>query len=56
MIPIASALFIIAELLRIPEIVADARGKGFGDHELEEAMPQAADRVAAGSSSIHDGR
>lgn len=55
-IPIASALFIIAELLRMPEIVADARGKGFGDHEIEEVMPQAADRIAVDPPSTHDGR
>jgi TRAP-type C4-dicarboxylate transport system permease small subunit len=36
-IPIASVLFIIAELLRLPDIVRSARGKGFIDHELEEA-------------------
>ena len=36
-IPIASVLFIIAELLRLPDIVRSARGKDFIDHELEEA-------------------
>ena len=36
-IPIASVLFIIAELLRLPDILRSARGKGFIDHELEEA-------------------
>ncbi|WP_311065284.1 TRAP transporter small permease [Halomonas sp. DWK9] len=36
-IPIASVLFIIAELLRLPDILKSARGKGFIDHELEEA-------------------
>ncbi|GHD53515.1 TRAP transporter small permease [Vreelandella hamiltonii] len=35
-IPIASVLFIIAELLRLPDILKSARGKGFVDHELEE--------------------
>lgn len=36
-IPIGSALFIIAELLRLPDIIESARGDGFIDHELEEA-------------------
>lgn len=36
-IPIGSALFIIAQLLRLPEVMASARGAGFIDHELEEA-------------------
>lgn len=37
-IPIASGLFIIAELLRLPEIMRAARGHGFEDHELKEAL------------------
>lgn len=36
-IPIGAALFIIAELLRLPEVIESARGAGFVDHELEEA-------------------
>ncbi len=36
-IPIGSALFIIAQLLRLPEVIESARGAGFIDHELEEA-------------------
>lgn len=36
-IPVASVLFIIAELLRLPDVLKSARGKGFVDHELEEA-------------------
>lgn len=36
-IPIGSALFIIAQLLRLPEVIESARGAGFVDHELEEA-------------------
>lgn len=36
-IPIGSALFIIAQLMRLPEVIASARGAGFIDHELEEA-------------------
>lgn len=37
-IPIAAVLFIIAELLRLPEVIEAARGKGFEDHELKEAL------------------
>lgn len=37
-IPIASVLFIIAELLRLPEVIEAARGRGFEDHELKEAL------------------
>lgn len=37
-IPVASALFIIAELLRLPEVIEAARGSGFEDHELKEAL------------------
>lgn len=36
-IPIGSALFIIAQILRLPEVIESARGAGFVDHELEEA-------------------
>lgn len=37
-IPIGAALFIIAEALRLPEVIRDARGGGFEDHELKEAL------------------
>ncbi|MCQ4326750.1 C4-dicarboxylate ABC transporter permease [Stutzerimonas stutzeri] len=36
-LPIGSALFILAELLRLPEVIESAKGDGFVDHELEEA-------------------
>ena len=36
-IPVGAALFILAELLRLPEVIESARGDGFIDHELEEA-------------------
>lgn len=36
-IPIGAVLFIIAELLRLPEVIKSAKGAGFVDHELEEA-------------------
>ncbi len=37
-IPITAILFIIAELLRLPDVLAAARGGGFEDHELKEAL------------------
>lgn len=37
-IPIGAVLFMIAEALRLPKILADARGHGFIDHELEDAL------------------
>jgi len=36
-LPIGSALFILAELLHLPEVIESAKGDGFVDHELEEA-------------------
>lgn len=36
-IPIGAVLFIIAELLRLPDVMKAAKGDGFMDHELEEA-------------------
>ena len=37
-IPIGGALFVLAELLRLPELLREARGAGFVDHELKEAL------------------
>jgi TRAP-type C4-dicarboxylate transport system permease small subunit len=37
-IPIGAVLFMIAEAMRLPEIIRDARGEGFADHELKEAL------------------
>ena len=37
-IPIASALFILAELLRLPVLIAEARRGPLVDHELQEAL------------------
>ncbi|MEP9351633.1 TRAP transporter small permease [Xanthobacter sp. KR7-225] len=37
-LPIASVLIIIAELLRLPEMIHAARTHGFEDHELKEAL------------------
>ena len=41
-IPIGGALFIVAELLSLPEVLRQARGRGLADHELApvaEASP-----------------
>ncbi len=37
-IPIASALFVVAELLRLPELVREARRGPLVDHELQVAL------------------
>jgi len=37
-IPVGAVLFIIAELLRLPEVLRDARGRGFVDIEIKEAL------------------
>ena len=41
-IPIGAALFIIAEALRLPKLLRDARGAGFLDTEAIEAMSHGA--------------
>ncbi|HZS63510.1 MAG TPA: TRAP transporter small permease subunit [Xanthobacteraceae bacterium] len=41
-IPIGAALFVVAELLRLPQVLRDARGRGFVDAEFLEAISQAA--------------
>jgi len=46
-IPITAVLFIVAELLRLPEVIAAARASGFVDHELQEALQGAAPAPAA---------
>ena len=38
-IPIGAVLFMIAELLRLPDVIKSALGDGFVDHELEEVLP-----------------
>ena len=40
-IPIGAVLFIIAELLRLPVVLRDARRGGFVDSELQEALEHA---------------
>ena len=37
-IPIASLLFVIAELLRLPELLREARRGPLLDHEIKEAL------------------
>jgi TRAP-type C4-dicarboxylate transport system permease small subunit len=41
-IPIGAALFIVAEALRFPSIMRDARGRGFTDTETLEAISHGA--------------
>jgi C4-dicarboxylate transporter, DctQ subunit len=41
-IPIGAALFVIAEALRLPKVLRDARGSGFIDTEAIEAMSHGA--------------
>ncbi len=41
-IPIGAALFLVAEALRIPNVLRDARGHGFLDTEAIEAMSHGA--------------
>lgn len=41
-IPVGAALFIIAQLLSLPEVLRQARGAGIVDHELEPAHAAAA--------------
>ncbi|ERJ19543.1 tripartite ATP-independent periplasmic transporter DctQ component protein [Salinisphaera shabanensis E1L3A] len=51
MIPIASVLFIVAELLRFPETLACARGNGFvHEPDLEEEMPESAEAIEENSA------
>ena len=47
MIPIASVLFVIAELLRLPEVIEEARRGPLLDAELKEALGGYADEVQA---------
>jgi TRAP-type C4-dicarboxylate transport system permease small subunit len=37
-IPVGAVLFIVAELLRMPDTLRAAAGSGFGDSELEEVL------------------
>jgi hypothetical protein len=46
-IPIGAALFIIAEALRMPKLLRDARGAGFIDTETIEAMSHGAPPIGS---------
>ena len=37
-IPLGAILFMLAEAMRLPEVMRDARGAGFVDHEIKEAL------------------
>jgi TRAP-type C4-dicarboxylate transport system permease small subunit len=50
-IPIGAILFIIAEALRLPQLMRDARGKGFVDAELLEAMAHGAPPPPGGAGA-----
>jgi hypothetical protein len=41
-VPIGAALVVIAEALRLPKLLRDARGQGFLDTEAIEAMSHGA--------------
>ncbi|MGQ9367914.1 TRAP transporter small permease [Azospirillum sp. ST 5-10] len=46
-IPVGAVLFMLAEAMRLPKVLRDARGAGFADHEIEEALGADAARLAA---------
>lgn len=50
-IPIGAALFVIAELLRLPQTLRDARRGVFVDTELQEALDHAETAARAGKKS-----
>lgn len=39
-IPLGAVLFMLAEAMRLPEVMRDARGSGFVDHEVREALAE----------------
>ncbi len=47
-IPIGAVLFIVAEALRLPKLIGDARGAGFIDAEAIEAISHGAPDTGAG--------
>ena len=49
-IPVGAALFIVAEALRFPSIMRDARGQGFTDTETLEAISHGAPDAHSGGS------
>jgi TRAP-type C4-dicarboxylate transport system permease small subunit len=50
-IPIGAALFVIAELLRLPDVLRAARGAGFVDTETLEAMSHGAPDATGGAGA-----
>jgi TRAP-type C4-dicarboxylate transport system permease small subunit len=50
-VPIGAALFILAEALRMPKLLRDARGAGFIDTEAIEAMSHGAPDTGAGTET-----
>jgi TRAP-type C4-dicarboxylate transport system permease small subunit len=50
-VPIGAALVVIAEALRLPKLLRDARGKGFIDTEAIEAMSHGAPDLDANSGA-----
>jgi TRAP-type C4-dicarboxylate transport system permease small subunit len=50
-IPIGAVLFIIAEALRMPKLLRDARGAGFIDTETIEAISHGAPDTGAGTGA-----
>lgn len=59
-IPLGAALFMLAEAMRLPEVMRDARGAGFVDHEIKEALGDISntpleDDDASVASSTHRG-
>ncbi len=54
-IPIGAVLFIVAEALRLPKLLEEARGSGFVDHEIEEALAEVGDEDSA-RQRTEDGR
>lgn len=50
-VPIGAALFILAEALRMPKLLRDARGAGFIDTEAIEAMSHGAPDTSAGTGT-----
>ena len=53
-IPIGAVLFIIAEALRLPRVLRDARGAGFLDAEALEAMAHGAPPATGARAASED--
>ncbi|HYH22984.1 MAG TPA: TRAP transporter small permease [Azospirillum sp.] len=55
-IPIGAVLFMLAEALRLPDALAEARGAGFADAETKEAQMHAAAANAAANANASANR